>query len=65
MSVNYDMTNIFKQTESVILVCFGFLLITSFFSIEYTVFSSPQNETDSLDSIPGNNTRIVLVHGAD
>jgi pimeloyl-ACP methyl ester carboxylesterase len=68
VSVIYDMTNIFKQTESGILVCFGVLLITSFFSIEYTVFASPQNETsitsDSLDSLPRNNTRIVLVHGA-
>jgi pimeloyl-ACP methyl ester carboxylesterase len=59
------MTNIFKQTESVILVCFGVLLITSFFSIEYTVFPSPQNETSlTSDSLPRNDTRIVLVHGA-
>jgi pimeloyl-ACP methyl ester carboxylesterase len=60
------MTNIFKQTESVILVCFGVLLITSFFSIEYRVFASPQNESSlTFDSLPRNNTRIVLVHGAD
>jgi pimeloyl-ACP methyl ester carboxylesterase len=62
------MKDTFKQTESVILVCFGVLLITSFSSIKYTGYASPQNETpitsDSLDSIAGNNTRIVLVHGA-
>lgn len=62
------MKDTFKQTESVVLVCFGVLLITSFSSIKYTGYASPQNETsitsDSLDSITGNNTRIVLVHGA-
>ena len=51
-----------------VLVCFGVLLITNFSSIKHTGFASPQNETsitsDSLDSISGNNTRIVLVHGA-
>jgi pimeloyl-ACP methyl ester carboxylesterase len=65
LSVIYDMANIFKQTKSVILVCFGVLLIMSFFSTEYTVFASPQNETSiTSDSLPRNNTRIVLVHGA-
>lgn len=62
------MTDVFKQTESVVLVCFGVLLITSFASINYTGFASPQDETsitsDSLDSILQNDTRIVLVHGA-
>ena len=62
------MTDVFKQTESAILVCFGVLLITSFISIKYTGFASPQNgisiTSDSSDSMPGNNTRIVLVHGA-
>ena len=62
------MTEVFKQTESVVLVCFGVLLITSFAPIKYTGFASPQNETsitsNSLDSMPGNTTRIVLVHGA-
>ena len=51
-----------------VLVCFGVLLITSFASIKYTGFASPQNGTsitsDSLDSMPGNNTRVVLVHGS-
>jgi pimeloyl-ACP methyl ester carboxylesterase len=37
-----------------------------FFSIEYTVFASLQNETSlTSDSLSRNNTRIVLVHGAD
>ena len=62
------MTYVLKQTESVVLVCFGVLLITSFAPIKYTGFASPQNETsitsNSLDSIPGNNMSIVLVHGA-
>jgi hypothetical protein len=62
------MTDAFRQTESVVLGSFGVLLITSFASIDYTGFASPQDETsitsDSLDSIPQNNTRIVLVHGA-
>jgi pimeloyl-ACP methyl ester carboxylesterase len=50
----------------VILVCFGVLLIASFFSIEYAVFASPQNETSfTSDPLPRNNTRVVLVHGAD
>ena len=66
MSVNYDVTKIFKQTESGILTCFGVLLITSLFSIEDTLFASPQNETSlTSDLTPINNTRIVLVHGAD
>ena len=68
MLVICDMTEAFKQTESVVLASLGVLLITSFAPIKYTGFASPQNETsitsDSLDSIPGNNTRIVLVHGA-
>ena len=62
------MTDVFKQTESVVLVCFGVLLITSFASIKYTGFASPQNETsipsDTLGSLPENNTSIVLVHGS-
>ena len=65
MSGIYDVTNIFKQTEFVILVSFGVLLITSFFPIEYTVFASQRNETSlTSDSLPRNDTRIVLVHGA-
>ena len=68
MSVIYDMTYVFKQTGFAVLICFGVLLITSFAPIKYTGFASPQNETsiasNSLDSMPGNNTRIVLVHGA-
>ena len=68
MLVIYYMTYVLKQTESVVLVCFGVLLITSFAPIKYTGFASPQNETsitsNSLDSIPGNNMSIVLVHGA-
>jgi pimeloyl-ACP methyl ester carboxylesterase len=44
------------------------MLITNFSSVKYAGFASPQNETsitsDSLDLMPGNNTRIVLVHGA-
>jgi pimeloyl-ACP methyl ester carboxylesterase len=44
------------------------MLITNFSSVKYAGFASPQNETsitsNSLDSVPGNNTRIVLVHGA-
>ena len=66
--VIYDMKYVLKQTESVVLICLGVLLITSFAPIKYTGFASPQNETsitsNSLDSMPGNNTRIVLVHGA-
>ena len=62
------MTYVFKQTGFAVLICFGVLLITSFAPIKYTGFASPQNETsiasNSLDSMPGNNTRIVLVHGA-
>lgn len=58
----------FKQTVSMVLVFFGVMLITNFSSIKYAGFASPQNETSitsgSLDSMPGNNTRIVLVHGA-
>jgi len=58
----------FKQTVSTVLVFFGVMLITNFSSIKYAGFASPQNETSitsgSLDSMPGNNTRIVLVHGA-
>jgi pimeloyl-ACP methyl ester carboxylesterase len=57
----------FKQTVSMVLVFFGVMLITNFSSIKYAGFASPQNETSitsgSLDSMPGNNTRIVLVHG--
>ena len=68
MLVIYDMTYVFKQTESVVLICLGVLLITSFAPIKYTGFASPQNETsitsNSLDSMSGNNTNIVLVHGA-
>jgi pimeloyl-ACP methyl ester carboxylesterase len=68
VSVIYNMTYVFKQTGSVVLVCFGVLLITSFSSIKYTGFASPQNETsvtsDLIDSIPENNTKVVLVHGA-
>lgn len=68
MLVIHDMTEVFKQTESVVLICLGILLITSFAPIKYTGFASPQNETsitsNSLDSMLGNNTRIVLVHGA-
>ena len=62
------MTDVFKQTESVVLVCFGVLLITSFPSINYTGFASPQDKTsitsDLLDLIPQNDARIVLVHEA-
>ena len=58
----------FKQTVSMVLVFFGVMLITNFSSIKYAGFASPQNETSitsgSLDSMRGNNTRIVLVHGA-
>ena len=68
MLVICDMTEAFKQTESVVLACLGVLLITSFAPIKFTGFASLENETsiisDSLDSIPGNNTNIVLVHGA-
>jgi pimeloyl-ACP methyl ester carboxylesterase len=64
--VRYDMPHIFEQTEFVVLICFGILLtIASFAS---TGFASPQNETsiipESSDSISGNNTGIVLVHGS-
>lgn len=62
--VTYDMTGAFDRTESVVLTCLGVMLIMSFVSIKYTGFASPQNEIDSLDSITGNNTSIVLVHGA-
>jgi pimeloyl-ACP methyl ester carboxylesterase len=62
------MTDGFKQTVSMVLVFFGVMLITNFSSVKYAGFASPQNETsitsNSLDSVPGNNTRIVLVHGA-
>ncbi|HZA69399.1 MAG TPA: alpha/beta hydrolase [Nitrososphaeraceae archaeon] len=62
------MTDGFKQTVSVVLVFFGVMLITNFSSVKYAGFASLQNETsitsDSLDLMPGNNTRIVLVHGA-
>jgi pimeloyl-ACP methyl ester carboxylesterase len=62
------MTMFFKQTESAVLTCLCVLLIASFAPIKYTGFASLQNETsitsNSLDSMPGNNTRIVLVHGA-
>ena len=61
------MLGVFKRTESVVLAFLGIMLM-SFASIEYTGFASPQNETsitsDSLDSISGNNTSIVLVHGS-
>jgi pimeloyl-ACP methyl ester carboxylesterase len=62
------MTDGFKQTVSMVLVFFGVILITNFSSVKYAGFASLQNGTlitsDSLDLMPGNNTRIVLVHGA-
>jgi pimeloyl-ACP methyl ester carboxylesterase len=68
VTVIYDMSYTFRQTEFTVLVCFGVLLVTSFACIKYTVTASPQNETsitsDSSDLMPGNNTRIVLVHGS-
>jgi pimeloyl-ACP methyl ester carboxylesterase len=63
-----DMTEAFKQTESVVLACLGVLLITSFAPIKFTGFAILENDTsiisDSLDSMSGNNKRIVLVHGS-
>ena len=63
-----DMTEAFKQTESVVLASLGVLLITSFAPIKFTGFASLENDTsiisDSLDSMSGNNKSIVLVHGS-
>ena len=68
MLVICDMTEAFKQTESVVLACLGVLLITSFAPIKFTGFASLENDTsiisDSLDSMSGNNKSIVLVHGS-
>lgn len=62
VSVIYGMSPILKQTEFVVLIYFGILLIiTSFAS---TGFASLQNDPDSSESMSGNNTGIVLVHGS-
>jgi pimeloyl-ACP methyl ester carboxylesterase len=62
------MTYNFNQTKIIVLICFGVLLHMSFASIKYTGFASSQNETSivpqPLDSMSGNNTGIVLVHGS-
>jgi hypothetical protein len=63
-----DMTEAFKQTESVVLASLGVLLITSFAPIKFIGFASLENDTsiisDSLDSMSGINKSIVLVHGS-